>query len=218
MRLSDDADHVLMRGHVATRHYYLLNQAFVFRKAHYYLRAIVEKIALTGRLPDSLPSFPFSQKIFRAPSLWTIIVYLVNRCYSILLKRLRLFLGIHYRSTVAYLHSDWRNAELQNGTRLYNRPFHYLADPFVICRNGKTYCFVEDFDYTQQRGCIDVYELTDGGGIRLGIALEEDFHLSFPTCSSIGAISICVQNRRKTGDKDYKCIEFPLRWKWIQSP
>src|SRR5262245_17655188 len=47
-RLRDEvgAGEVLMRGCFATRHYYLLNQAFAFRKGYHYLREIVEKIAL----------------------------------------------------------------------------------------------------------------------------------------------------------------------------
>ena len=215
-RLRDEvgAGQVLMRGHFATRHYYLLNQAFLLRKAHYYLRLIVERIALSGKLPDPLQNFPYSQQLFRPPGALSTITYSVRRCYSILSKRLKRLCNISYRSNVAYVQQDWRNAELWRGAVLKNTPFHYLADPFVIYRNGKNYCFVEDFDYLKQRGSIAVYELTDTGGVRVGTALEESFHLSFPYLFEYqGELFMCPESSENRDIRIYQCIEFPLRWR-----
>jgi hypothetical protein len=215
-RLRDEVGtgQVLMRGHFATRHYYLLNQAFVLRKAHYYLRQIVERIALTGKLPNFLKDFPYSQQLFQRPGALSTVTYSASRCYSILLKRLRRLFSIAYRTNVAYVRQDWRNVELWKGVRLTNSPFHYLADPFVIYKNGKNYCFVEDFDYLKQRGSIVVYELTDAGGVRVGIALEENFHLSFPYLFEYqGELFMCPESSENRDIRIYKCIEFPLRWR-----
>jgi len=84
----------------------------------------------------------------------------------------------------------------------------------VINRNGKNYCFVEDFDYLKQRGSIAVYELADGGALRVGTALEEGFHLSFPYLFEYqGELFMCPESSENKDIRIYQCIEFPLRWK-----
>ena len=142
------------------------------------------------------------------------ITYCVKRCYSILSKRLKRSCNISYRCNVAYVAQDWSNAELGRGVVLRNAPFHYLADPFVIYRNGKNYCFVEDFDYLKRRGSIAVFELTETGGVRVGTALEESFHLSFPYLFEYqGELFMCPESSESRDIRIYQCIEFPLRWR-----
>jgi hypothetical protein len=214
-RLTDEVNssQVLMRGRFATRHYYLLNQAFVLRKASYYLKLIIERIAFTDELPKFLPNYPYSQKSLRGPTAVAIIIYAAKRCQSIFIKRLRRIFGVDYRFAVAYVRRDWKNVELSKGVKLNNRPFHYLADPFVICRNEKNYCFVEDFDYVKQRGSIDVYELGKTGGVRVGTALEEKFHLSFPYLfEHQGELFMCPESSKNKDIRVYKCVDFPLQW------
>src|SRR5262249_43853350 len=215
LRLRDGVEvgDVLMRGYFPTRHYYLLNQAFVRRKAYHYLKLVVGRIALSGKILDPQPSFPYSQQVFRAPNICNIVVYLCRRFYSIILKRARRALGVHYRPTVAVLHENWTNSELHKGLKLANRPLHALADPFLIHRNGGIYCFVEDFDYVSRRGCIDVYQIKEGGGIRLGTALRERFHLSFPYLFHYrGELYMCPESSENRDIRIYKCVEFPLVW------
>jgi hypothetical protein len=204
----------LMRGHVATRHYYLLNQALVSRKAYHHLKRLVEKIAVTGKLPDRLTSFPYPQRLCDMPRLLDLLAYAGRRFGSIVVKRLRRLLGIEYRSTVAYVCDRWTDAVLVNGVKLPNRPMHYLADPFVIWRGERAYCFVEDLDYATQRGSIDVYELTNDGGERIGTALQEDFHLSFPYLFEHGGeLYMCPESSENRDIRIYKCVAFPLQWK-----
>ena len=205
---------VLMEGRFATRHYYMLNQAFIYRKANFYLEHVIQKIALAGSLPERLLSFPYSHQIFKNPNLFEVVAYFSMYCYSFLKKRIKVLLNIHYRWSVAYVHQNWRDAELCHGTKLKNRPYHYLADPFVITRNGKYYCFVEDFDHLQQRGAIDVYELAATGGIRVGTALREDFHLSFPYLFEYqNQLYMCPESSENKDIRVYKCVDFPLQWK-----
>ena len=56
----------------------------------------------------------------------------------------------------------------------------FLADPFIVRKDGKNYCFVEDFDYKKNLGQISVYQIDREGHRELGSAISEDFHLSFP--------------------------------------
>jgi hypothetical protein len=84
----------------------------------------------------------------------------------------------------------------------------------VISKNGSNYCFVEDLDHLKNRGSIAVYELADAEGTRLGTALEEDFHLSFPYLFEFqGELYMCPESSENNDIRIYKCVEFPLRWK-----
>ncbi len=205
---------VLLEGRFATKHYYMLNQAFIYRKAHFYLKHIIEKIVSTGNLPERTSSFPYSRQISKNPTLFEVAAYFLMYCYDFLAKKIRGLLNIHYRWSVAYIPQDYRDAVLCRGIKLKNRPYHYLADPFVITRNGKNYCFAEDFDHLRQRGAIDVYELAETRGIRIGTALNENFHLSFPYLfEHQNELYMCPESSENKDIRVYKCVDFPLRWK-----
>jgi hypothetical protein len=49
---------ILLRGRVPTRHYYVLNQAALYEKAHFHLRRLLGGLALSGTLPAPGPSTP----------------------------------------------------------------------------------------------------------------------------------------------------------------
>jgi len=51
-----------------------------------------------------------------------------------------------------FTQAAWRNAVLWRGTRIENPPSHFLADPFIVSKDGKEICFVEDFDYKNTVG------------------------------------------------------------------
>jgi len=81
-------------------------------------------------------------------------------------------------------------------------------------RNGKNYCFVEEFCYLKQKGSIAVFELTKADAVRIGTALEESFHLSFPYLFEYqGELFMCPESSENRDIRIYKCIEFPLRWR-----
>ncbi len=57
----------------------------------------------------------------------------------------------------------------------------FLADPFVIARDGKNYVFVEEYPYREGKGVISVLEIDPDG--RIGTVqrvLERPYHLSYP--------------------------------------
>ena len=80
-------DDVLMEGRFATRHYYTLNQAFVSRKASYYLKLVIERIARTRKLPERIPTFPYAYPLFNHPNLREVTIYFVMLCYTLLMKK-----------------------------------------------------------------------------------------------------------------------------------
>ena len=215
-RLTEELDGgvVFMRGHFQTKFYYQLNQASLFERSNYFLKAVIQDTALRGGLPPALPSLPYSEQLFRSPHAGQTLLYSLRLLGRLVPKIFGTLAGYRRRWHVAFLRSDWRNAVLWRAIDLENPPWHYLADPFVISRNGKDYCFVEDFDYRTGRGSISVYELAGRGGVRIGTALAEDFHLSFPFLFEYqGELFMCPESSEAKEIRIYKCVEFPLHWK-----
>jgi hypothetical protein len=209
-----DGGNVLMRGHFATQSYYLLNQAALFEKSNYYLKLLVKKIACLGVLPEALGNTPYSKALFRLPRLNHAVLYLLKTGYYLIVKAIRKTFHIEYRWNVAYTRCDWRNAVLLRGRKLKALPFHFLADPFIATKDGRDFCFVEDYDYLKRRGSIVVYELSIDGDVRAGTALEESFHLSFPFLFEYnGEIYMSPETAEKREIRIYKSMEFPLKWK-----
>ncbi len=215
-RLTEELDGgvVFMRGHFQTKFCYQLNQATLLERSNYFMKGIIQDSALRDSLPPALPSLPYSEQLFRSPHAGQTLLYSLRLLARLVPKVFEALTSYRLRWHVAFLRSDWRSAVLWRATELKNPPLHFLADPFVISRNGKDYCFVEDFDYGTQRGSIAVYELAKNGGVRIGTALAEDFHLSFPFLFEYqGELFMCPESSAAKEIRIYKCVEFPLRWK-----
>jgi hypothetical protein len=208
-----DGGQVILRGHFPTRHFFLLNQAALYRKSNFYLQALIKELASTRTLPHFLSDFPYSQRLYKRPETLHCVKYLLKNAVTKGKNVVRKFRNYDKRWHVAYVRQDWRNAVLWRGVEIENPPFHFLADPFVITRNDKDYCFLEDYDYKSKRGSIAVYELGKSHASRLGVALEEEFHLSFPFLFEFeGDLFMCPEACEKQEIRIYRCSEFPLKW------
>jgi hypothetical protein len=202
----------LLRGRTATQFYYLLNQGSLFEKSHHYLKTVTEKIAATGTLPDPEPQLPFGRQPTGIPKPQQTLLYLAGLTNLIITKLLQKA-GFENQWHVAFLRTDWRNAELWRAVTIHNPSQHYLADPFVITEDGKDYCFVEDYDTALKRGKIAVYELGIDKATYIGVALQEDFHLSYPYLFRYeGQLYMCPETSAAGDIRIYKCQEFPLHW------
>ncbi len=93
-------------------------------------------------------------------------------------------------------------------------PKRFLADPFLWYYKGKHYCFVEDYCFIDKKACISVYEINNNGYIELGVAVKENFHLSYPFLFEYkNNIYMCPESSENKDIRLYKCLEFPLKWK-----
>ncbi len=214
-RLGEELDggDVLMRGHFPTRHFYLLNQAALFEKSNYYLKLTLERLAESRQAPPSIPPVPYSEKLFRTPQALQTVSYLGRSIGATLAKRAQKLLGKEAQWQVSFLHSEWRSAVLWRATPIPNPPGRYLADPFLLARNGKNYCFVEDFDCSTRRGRISVYEIGPRGARMLGVAIDEPFHLSFPFLFEYeGTLYMCPESSQSKEIRIYRCVDFPTGW------
>jgi hypothetical protein len=213
-RLTEELDggEVLMRGYFRTSWYYLSNQAMLYEKSNHYLMILLEQIARKGQLPNFIRSTPYAYKLFRAPTFYECVVYMINIRRQLTKRFFRKLMGIDCQWDVAYCRSDWPNAVLWRGIKLEAPQLHFVADPFVVSHNDEEFCFVEEFSYLQQRGKIAVYNITERS-FRVGTALDEAFHLSFPFLFYYkNQLFMCPESCQRKEIRIYRCVAFPLNW------
>ena len=124
-------------------------------------------------------------------------------------------LGLEPRWGISLVEADWKDkdAALRASRPVPNPPGRYFADPFVIERDGRTYCFVEDYVHARGKAHITVLEYRSGVAIELGPCLDEPFHLSFPFVFEYeGQLYLCPEASASSSVRIYRCTEFPLRW------
>ena len=84
-------------------------------------------------------------------------------------------------------------------TQLPGREGFWYADPLLYRRNGARYLFAEAMDLAAGKGRIEVCHLLDNGTTEgWQVALEEDFHLSFPTVFDWNGETWMIPNRAMT--------------------
>ncbi len=90
----------------------------------------------------------------------------------------------------------------------------FLADPFVVERDGLRVLFAEHFDFAHGRGVIDALVLDDQERVLRRVrALERDTHLSWPFPLEIdGELYLVPENYGANEVALYRCVRFPAEW------
>jgi hypothetical protein len=90
----------------------------------------------------------------------------------------------------------------------------YLADPFPFRHQGQNFIFVEQYLYSQTRGCIAVVTVDrNGTAAAPQIVLEEPHHLSYPFVFEWdGQIWMIPESGAAKKVSLYRAVEFPYRW------
>ncbi|MEZ5728154.1 MAG: hypothetical protein R3E48_09275 [Burkholderiaceae bacterium] len=164
--------------------------------------------------PQSGGSGPVGVQDSVGPGTGAPIRHLARRAYGSLRSRMDRLAGIEEVWQVGVVHGHWRDADLREPVELQAPARSILADPFLIHRDGRSYCFAEAMDLDEQRGYIVTYELSEPGPARfLGTALEEGFHLSFPYLFEFeGELYMCPETHECGQIRVYRCTDFPLKW------
>lgn len=215
-RLTEELDggDVILRGFVPTQHSHLSNCALLFNKSYFHLRALLLRIAEADALPEPEPHVPYACRLYVEPRARELACYFVKRAARSVHGRAQRAFERQERWGVCYLKSDWPRAALWRGRRIATPPGNFLADPFVATREGRTCLFVENYVYRTGKAHISAFELQDSGPTELGIALEEDFHLSFPFLfEHRGSLFMCPESRAARQIRIYRCVSFPLQWR-----
>jgi len=215
-QLKDELDggDVLFKGSIPTAPLYLLNQLKLSAKANVFLHKLLEKIGREGKLPQPYPKVPYAYPLYRMPNLRRQLAYVIKTTFHLGRRIVRKLVGREARWAVAYQFvGDWKNAVLWRSKVIKNPPNRFLADPFVVYRDGRYVCFVEDYYYAEKKGDVAAYEITSDGYKELGTALREDFHLSYPfLLEADGELYMCPETAQANAIRLYKCTEFPLKW------
>jgi hypothetical protein len=202
----------LARGACATAPAYLLNRAGVVRKTFAVLRLVLERAARDGALPAATVEArndPGARLPGARESIGYLAAWLGRMAVKAALRRLK----FEHRWHVSYARAGWQDLDPRTTHPLPWLRGRFLADPFVIEREGRTCLFVEDYVYRTGLGHITVFELAADGMRELGICLQEPFHLSFPYLFEYeGQLYMCPETYQARQVRVYRCDEFPLRW------
>jgi hypothetical protein len=94
------------------------------------------------------------------------------------------------------------------------RPLTFIADPFVVERDGVRVLFVEEFDYQRNRGIIQAMVLGANGEVERSVnVIEEPTHLSYPYPVEIDGELYLMPERCEAGEVAlFRCKRFPDVW------
>lgn len=94
-------------------------------------------------------------------------------------------------------------------------PSNFVADPFLFIQDDALYLFFETKNPITSQGDIGVAVSKDEGATwqHLGIALDEDWHLSYPFVFSYqNEIYMMPEGNKKGELRLYRALQFPLKW------
>jgi hypothetical protein len=214
-----DGGRVVARGNFPTQGYFLLNQKLLQERANVHVKSVLRRLAEGGNLDTGEEAFPYSEPLYRQPGVWELLQYGGLQLSSRLLARIQRLMGVRDWWHVAFLPVPWREAALWRGRTIPNPPGGFLADPFVAQEAGRTFCFVEEYSFARGKGVISAYALDGESSRRIGVVLEEPFHLSFPYLFSFnGSWYMCPEAGESGQVRIYRCTDFPSRWELVATP
>ncbi|MDB2469164.1 hypothetical protein N9X39_03730 [Alphaproteobacteria bacterium] len=209
-----DGGKIIFKGNCNTAPLYTLNRAKLFAKASAFLHLTIEKFLKDPNCVGIYPEVPYCNELHKTPTLIVQFKYLVGSIFFIFAKVLDKINPKKIKWSVAYQYcDDWRSTVLHKSKIIKNPPGRFFADPFLYRVNGKSYCFLEDYEFSKKKGRISVLELTPEGDRYIGVAIEETFHLSYPfVFESEGDLFMCPESHENRDIRLYKCVDFPLKW------
>lgn len=209
-----DGGNIVARGYFPTQNYFTLNNAALMTRSNYYLQKLLVDLANTHRLPTPERRLPYYNKLYKTPTIFEQIAYagklMRRKGYSFINSRL---LDKRQVWGVAFQNRSWEDSVLWRGHEITPIPNHFIADPFLMKKDGTHYCMVEEYDFSKQKAHISAYRIQDNKPERLGIAIEESFHMSFPYLFKWkSGIYMVPETCEDKTIRIYRAIDFPLKW------
>ena len=202
----------VLEGSLLTQSSFLLNQAYITHKALYYLRSYLDKVARGEQHTWKHLKGSASEQA-KQPGVIALTLYVAKRIARNIQEKMKARKGTDQQWNVAFHQSNWNPNLLKQGIPFGINADQFFADPFVITKNGRNYCFVEEYDFKTALGHISVFELTQNKAIPLGPVFKEPFHLSFPYLFEYqNELYMCPETSGANEIRIYKCTEFPLKW------
>ena len=212
-----DGGLVLFRGNVPTKRSFTENMANIFNISNPYLAKVIIDYIKNDSLPPFERKKPFNNKILLIPSLIKSILY-VFKTFNLYFKEIiqKRILKQPYKWHVAFAQKSWDEADLKEGTKIKNIPNHFFAGPFIVKKNNRNICYVEDYSYLNKKGCITAIEIMDEKNYEiLGPVIKEKYHMSFPFIFEYSKkLYMIPETLEAEAIRLYECTEYPLKWKY----
>lgn len=216
-KIDNNSNEVLYRGEIAIMRVVTEMKVRLYKEVVPYIAKVILDYKNRGKLSPIEEDGLFSTMPLSTPSILQTIYYLFKTIslYALLVFK-RKVLKKHPRFSVAFLYHHWQNAKLYEGIEIKNPPNHFYADPFVWTKHGRSVCFLEDYDYTQNIAWISAVELFEDKSYKiLGSVIKEPFHMSFPYLFEYHSeLYMVPETSQARSVRLYKCIEFPLKWEY----
>ncbi len=199
-----------------TRYCFLLNKSFLLKKSSVHFYNFVLEIAKSGQLPSSTVSQDTSHVKMKPMRLTLIVVafYILKTLKIVLSKIFRILFFNGYQWHVVIYNEAIKGRPTEKPRVIPNPPKRFLADPFLVEHEAKTFCFVEDFESKSKKGRISCLEIHENTVTDVKVCLEEPFHLSFPYVFKFNnEFYMCPETCESNQIRVYKAINFPYDWK-----
>ena len=200
-----DCGKIIFEGFFQTKSFFLLNQAELYEKSNFYFKKFLLDLYIKQKL--SFIKKKRKGKIFETPKIINQLKY-IFQTFKLLGKKI---LSNNYNFKLALFNLKKFNLPTVYDTKTKN----FIADPFLIKHKDQTFCFAEEFSHERKMGhiiCINLKKNTRN------IVLKEDFHLSFPFIFEYkNKFFMCPDTSKISEIRLYKCVQFPLRWKFYKT-
>lgn len=210
-----DGGSVIFRGNLPTRRSYTENLVSLYNESIHHMADVILQYAITDKLPQAEEKMPYGGALLIIPTFTQSLSYLIHTSFLyIFLGFKKIVLRKKEKWGVAFIKGSWGNTIMRRGIQIKNPKNRFFADPFVVTKNDRTICFVEDYDYKKNKGHITAIEIIDKKNYEiLGTIIDEDFHMSFPYVFEYKEDLYMVPETVKSESiRLYKCVEFPSKW------
>ena len=214
-----DGGYKLFEGNFKSGITYAHNENILFKNSIFYFQKLLILIFKNRKLPINIPNKIYKKKIFKNPNIFEIFIYII-RIYPTLFKRLFLkILGNKKIWSVIYNDQNiLKTSNYNKFTKISNYKNTFLADPFLFKKNNNKFLFGEEYNFKKSKGSIVVYEINGSTYNRIGICLDENFHLSYPYIFKFeNNIYMLPETAQINEIRLYKCIDFPMKWKFFKT-
>jgi hypothetical protein len=213
-KLTDTLDGgvVLAKGSVGTKPLFTWNCSYVTQQSSFAICKVLSQIAENRELPDPVKQDELGP-IYKLPSTFYSLRYISSTSLLLFRKVLERLLNSSPTWRVFIFDSNWMEIDKTRGVEIPNPEGCFSADPFLISSEIGEFLFVEEFSYAQKKAHIAVYDVSTSIPKRLGIALNEEFHVSFPyVFRHENNFYMCPETIASRQVRLYKATNFPLDW------
>jgi len=206
---------IVFQGAFPTHNYFFANNRNLIKRRNIYIQNhlsfFIQKKFFKNYCTDH--SYLFS-KLEIVPLLREQISYCISIFYRLFKKILKKISFQKSHWSVGLYFSNWKNFKFNEANIIPNPKNCYLADPFIFSFAGRDYCFVEEYSFEKSIGTIVVYEISPDKISRVGLAINESFHMSFPFIFEFeGGIYMLPETSENNDIRIYEATEFPTKWK-----